>query len=756
MAFLGDLLVRLKMESADFQQNLSRAATQSEKAFSTIQRSANKLNGALGLVTGGLGAVGLALFIKQGIDAADHLNDLSKSTGISVEQLSGLKLLAKQTGGELDGMAASINKMSKEMGKTPEKFAAAGISAKDPLEAFKELADLYVAIKDPQERAAVAEAALGKSWMSAASALAEGGQRIQEIIDKGAALSGMTKEAAERADKFNDTWAEFSIHADAAKTGISQALLPAMTDIARAMSEAARDGGALLAVWVGLGGAMAHLTGIAGNKSLAQFEDDLSKTNKAIEQNIVLRDRALFGAGASFEREITKLRTKASGLESEIKRQTPVVKPKVSAMEADDAAEQALVRARKLLNFEKEQSAAEAAKKKAIAEAISRDKLYANTLQGLEKQYFSLTEAGQKALVMYETEKGSLSGLTEKQKENVIAMAARVDVHKEMLDAVKAHGEISEAEIKHIESIGTVLREQHLAYKDVLSDMEFELSLIGLTVEQKGRMNAARQIELDMRRSIAALPEFNENDPDSVAKNAAAIEQIQKRAAAQTEAVLGGMAKRREAERDWATGAKDAMNEYVDHATNAAERTKDLFSRSFKAMEDALVDFVKTGKLDFKSLANTIISEIIRIQVQQSMTAAMGGSGGGGGFLGLLLKGVGMLSGGGTNEISASDASMIDSANESMYGNAGGMPYVPRDMATYVHKGEAIIPAAENLGGGRSGGDTYMIDARGADASKIMQLEQMIVQLNGSVERRAVSAVSESRRRGGSFSRSFG
>jgi phage-related minor tail protein len=37
-------------------------------------------------------------------------------------------------------------------------------------------------------------------------------------------------------------------------------------------------------------------------------------------------------------------------------------------------------------------------------------------------------------------------------------------------------------------------------------------------------------------------------------------------------------------------------------------------------MEDALVSFTKTGKLDFTAMADSIISDLIRIAIQQSVT----------------------------------------------------------------------------------------------------------------------------------------
>ena len=44
---------------------------------------------------------------------------------------------------------------------------------------------------------------------------------------------------------------------------------------------------------------------------------------------------------------------------------------------------------------------------------------------------------------------------------------------------------------------------------------------------------------------------------------------------------------------------------------------------AFKGMEDALVSFVKTGKLDFRSLADSIVTDLIRIQVQELMTQSI-------------------------------------------------------------------------------------------------------------------------------------
>jgi hypothetical protein len=60
-----------------------------------------------------------------------------------------------------------------------------------------------------------------------------------------------------------------------------------------------------------------------------------------------------------------------------------------------------------------------------------------------------------------------------------------------------------------------------------------------------------------------------------------------------------------------------------------------MFTRSFKTVEDALVQFVRHGKLDFGSLADSIIEDLIRIQIKElelamfkNMLKMFGGGGG--------------------------------------------------------------------------------------------------------------------------------
>lgn len=89
--------------------------------------------------------------------------------------------------------------------------------------------------------------------------------------------------------------------------------------------------------------------------------------------------------------------------------------------------------------------------------------------------------------------------------------------------------------------------------------------------------------------------------------------------------------------RDWTDGVKRGLQGYADDATNAARQAENAITSGFKGMEDALVSFVTTGKLEFSDLANSIISDLARIAIQQTITGPL--ASGAGDFISSLLGG---------------------------------------------------------------------------------------------------------------------
>lgn len=62
-------------------------------------------------------------------------------------------------------------------------------------------------------------------------------------------------------------------------------------------------------------------------------------------------------------------------------------------------------------------------------------------------------------------------------------------------------------------------------------------------------------------------------------------------------------------------GAMEGLREYMESNTRAGESAKQAVTTVTKSMEDALADFVSTGKLDFKGFVDTLIAEFMRLAV---------------------------------------------------------------------------------------------------------------------------------------------
>lgn len=255
----GTLEIQLLANLARLQKDMDDAKRAVGGAMKSIESAVNIAKGAFIGLASVTAAISFLNTIKGAIDAADNLNDLSKSTAISVENLSGLSLAAKQSGSELDSIAQSINKLSVNIGKDSERFAKLGITAKEPIEAFKQLSDIYKSIEDPQVRAAVAAEALGKSWQGAAPLLAEGSESIGDMVEKGRRLSGVTQEMADEADKFNDSLEELKQKSDGLVIKFAGEVLPAFNQLLPAIKSAYEESGKLQAAWVAIGSLGAFL-----------------------------------------------------------------------------------------------------------------------------------------------------------------------------------------------------------------------------------------------------------------------------------------------------------------------------------------------------------------------------------------------------------------------------------------------------------------------------------------------------------------
>jgi lambda family phage tail tape measure protein len=214
--------------------------------------------------------------------------------------------------------------------------------------------------------------------------------------------------------------------------------------------------------------------------------------------------------------------------------------------------------------------------------------------------------------------------------------------------------------------------------------------LIGLSVTQQELAAVAIKRRMDAENAI------NEANKAGKPLDEQAIADLRINTEEQIKNMQALVAARQAMQRTGEFGQNKAFQEYADNASNQAMQVKTAWGNAFRGMEDALVAFVKTGKLDFKSMADSIISDLIRIMVQRSITGPLAGAMGnifGSGTLtdyslssGQSMGGLGFKGG------------SADSLYSSTPSFAVGTPYVPRDMLALVHEGESITPKGANTG----------------------------------------------------------
>lgn len=264
----------------------------------------------------------------------------------------------------------------------------------------------------------------------------------------------------------------------------------------------------------------------------------------------------------------------------------------------------------------------------------------------------------------------------------------------------------------------------------------------GRTAELNSRLNSVadefrgvrRGIDDDFRQRLNAIPM-----DDHKARNELQAEYnklIEQTIIAEQQAInveRDMFAKRLQAQRDWTNGARAAMEDYKARAEDVAGQTRELFTRAFQRIEDAIVQFAMTGKLNFKDFVNSVVEDFIRMETRillskvfewltnwviSAFTAAPASSGstssgstssGSSGFVGPRAKGAAYVgnvehyAAGGTftNQI-VSKPTMFSFANGSKFGEmgeAGPEAIVPLARDSKGRLGVHAVGAAD--GGGQ-------------------------------------------------------
>lgn len=516
---LGTLTIDMVLKTLGFEQGLDKAARNTQKRTKEIQSAiSGSFKAAAAGVTAfvaGLGLVNAAFDgLKQSIDAADQLDELSNRFNISTEQLSAWGYAARLTGSDLESMTSAIPKFSKVIADAADStsqsakiFEALGISVKDQagnLRTFQdllpEIADRFKGITDQTLKTNLALQLFGKSGAQFLEFLSLGSDGLKTMEDRAKSLGiVISGETASSAAEFNDRLDDLKAATQGFFTQVAAELLPTLKQTVVQFTSLVKSGelvsntvtvisaalNAGVGIIAGYNRAVYGLTltieaAVEGFLGLAEAQANLTTlgaANGGVVEGLNRIRAASDNATASWnaynkaqDAAAKQAANPFSGVTGRVLGQTDYDELKKQGQAAKDAAESQ----RKLQNLLADPTGG----KKARDEAEALQKQYESLTASMKEQIALFGETSKEAKIRYDLENTELSKLTQAQKDSLIVLAQQADAQERLSELQKAADE----EVKRQDDA----RRQQIEDADTqIRQMQQEFDLLGMTNKQR-------------------------------------------------------------------------------------------------------------------------------------------------------------------------------------------------------------------------------------------------------------------------------
>jgi lambda family phage tail tape measure protein len=628
-----------KLAAFKAKQGIVDITAQAKESGDELIQNAERVGAGIGkamLVVGGVfTAKGVFDFVKAGIDAADSINDLSQKIGVSVENLAGYKLAAEQSGTSLEGMGNAAKKLNQEIATNNPLLAKLGITAKDANGAMSQLANVFASIPDGAQKTAIAMRLMGKSGADMIPLLNGGGAALEKMLEQGRKLYPVTTEMARAADQFNDSMVAFNVQAEGFGISIANHILPGMNGmLARwndAISLSQKHGGFIGLVMGGInptGTNSANLKEI--NSQIENMRQQLGYVPKGADTSKFDAELARLQAIKKSLQEIQRaqalaLNDKFGTADYKVAKTPRKELPKDLLDKSSKAAKATKDKIDLIDPFGKERNAAikaaADANNKAFDEyaagvdykiaqdeklAASFGALNIDVAEGLRESIGQLF--GSDASRAFDAVDKDIS----KMRASLASMQDGIDpaYYAQMVEAINALAD-SRYKLADAELINSEFSKAQQTISSAEASLQSRV-VTGLLDETQARIDLRQIIGQQGNALQDLIPKLQalmaaSNDASKTAGLQAMIDKIKEMQA------IG-------AQSGWLAGMESGLNKYAKASTDVFKTVEDAVSKSFKSMEDSLTNFVMTGKLDFKSLANSMIADMVRIAIQQSVT----------------------------------------------------------------------------------------------------------------------------------------
>lgn len=250
-----------------------------------------------------------------------------------------------------------------------------------------------------------------------------------------------------------------------------------------------------------------------------------------------------------------------------------------------------------------------------------------DTRQYLEQEYAAKKDALSKEMALVdqqvEVAKHKKSGVALKEAQNL-----KKKIQDEETAADEKHlNDVIALGVKNANAVAAFSDSLIAAYKTRQQAINNLIAGAGLGDAAKEELNRLNGVQQEFDKAAEALRAAREKGEAHGGLSAAVYDQelavlkanLDKRVAQERQATKDIKA----TQLDGWNGASAAMDNYLDNANNVAVQTKSLFENAFKGMEDAIVNFTMTGKLNFADFAKSVIADMIRMQARAAVSGLL-------------------------------------------------------------------------------------------------------------------------------------
>lgn len=476
----GSIVIDLLMKTGSFETDSKRA----EKRLREMEKTAKQVGTVIGTALTAV-TVALTVMVKNAIDSADAMRDLSIRVGVSTEVLSAYGFAASQTGTDIETLAKGLKVLAKNTadGLNPTNeyakvFDALGIKLTDNAgklrklgDLLPEIADRFKSMEDGTTKAALAQSLFGRAGLDLTEFLNQGSEGLREFTDRAAELGLVVDaETATAADNFNDTLGELKAVSQGYALHLAKELLPDLQRLADQFTNTATEGNKVKEMAEGTAqflrglATVAHIVSSAFElvgTGLATIAAQGVAVAKMLSGDMAEGIRLYKEASEGFNRE----------LDEALGRERPGQPQKVRLVFAGEGPdpeglfkrtgpavdEAALATALSNPTLTK---AAGPKKSEAAKEAERLQRMYDSLIAGQREQIALFGDTSEAAKVRYATEHGELAALAPELKENLIANAERLDQMREEADLQAALDEADRRRTESFQRMSHVLDEQ--------------------------------------------------------------------------------------------------------------------------------------------------------------------------------------------------------------------------------------------------------------------------------------------------------